>query len=190
MVRVRGIEVCEIAKGRCMESLTGVGEIPNRGLVRLVPFFLLTSAAMLAGVFPTVVYQGITPGGVRFGGPGFVPLFLSVAAVVVPLATLFMASFQVPRAPLCLRMESAGFSFASVRWVKHLPRRVRVEVPLAGVIEVRPWGLGLFYMVMQSRVVEPIHGRGPLGRDGVYVDQSVLDQFGLKPRTYRFVYLN
>jgi hypothetical protein len=165
-------------------------EIRSHGLVRLVPFLLITSAAILTGVFLTVVYQGITPGGVRFGSPGFVPLFLVVASVVVPLATLFMASFQVPRAPRYLSIEPTGFSFDSVRWVRHLPRRVRVEVPLAGVIDVRPWGLGLFYVVMQSRVLDPIHGRGPPRRDGLFVDRTVLDRLGLKPCPYRFVYLN
>jgi hypothetical protein len=185
----RALNTCS-PSGAAVAASPITGEVPNSAAVRLVPFILLFIPFWFPVLFLTLVFIGSTPGGIPLGSPRFPAEFAFVAIVVTPSVTALSAAMVLTRAPRQIRVETFGFSFHCLAWVGYRPRLVRIEVPGGGVIDVRPWGLALFYAPIQAKLIHPTYGRAALRREGVYLDRHVVDRLGLTPRKWQFVYLD
>jgi hypothetical protein len=168
--------------------MQGARDIANTGPIRLIPFWLVLGSGLLGVLFLIADSEGNNPGGVRLGDPRFLGLFALDALILIPLLVLLLGGIQMFHAPRRIRVSETGFSYESWRWINHGLRRVRVEVRVANVRAIKPWGLGLFFGSIRSTATETGGGRSLTRRDYVFLDRAVVELLGLEPVPFRLIY--
>jgi hypothetical protein len=163
-------------------------EILNTGSIRLIPFWLLLAAGQLGVLFLIADAEGNTPGGVPLRDPRFWGLFALDAIILVPLLVLLLGGIQLCHAPRRIRIDGAGFSYKSWRWLRYRLQPVLIEVRIANVRAIKPWGFGLFFGSIRSTATATSGGEGVSRRDYVFIDRAVVESLGLQPVPFRWIY--
>lgn len=162
--------------------------VPNHALLSQLVIWFITAGFLLGLDFLTVSYIGVTPGGAHYGSVGFWRNFYLTSGILIPVVMALFAPWQGVRSPRRLSIEPGGFSYRSLRWVGHSPRRVRVAVRFADIRHVRNFGLGLYSIETPSTFTDAQGRDDTYHRDSVYLDRRAVNRLGLSPEPYRVIY--